>query len=239
MRQIGWAILFLLVVHLLAVGGFAAWLASTGRVSEERVRSVVRTFTHTVDDEKAKLAAEEEEAAKAKAMADDAAKLESLSHGPMTLADRLAQEGERDEVAMVRLERLRRETDDLRRQIERARGTIDAQKKQLADERAAFEAFVAETTTKLQQEDFQKAVEMYEQLKPKQAKAMLSQLMASGETDEVVKYLAAMQLRKASAVLKEFKTPAEIAQAAELVEQLRQRGVYDEEQEPALAGAQP
>jgi hypothetical protein len=49
-----------------------------------------------------------------------------------------------------------------------------------------------------------------------------------------VDYLAAMQMRKAAGVLKEFKTPQEVAQASELLELLRRRGV-----DPIAGNTQP
>jgi hypothetical protein len=54
---------------------------------------------------------------------------------------------------------------------------------------------------------------------------MMQQLLAQGETELVVEYLAAMQVRIAAKVLGSFETPAEIAQATELVERLRVRGI--------------
>ena len=67
---------------------------------------------------------------------------------------------------------------------------------------------------------------MYEQLDADQTKQMFQQLMAQGETDRVVDYLAEMQMRQAGKVLKAFETEAEIKSATMLLEKLRQRGVY-------------
>ncbi len=66
---------------------------------------------------------------------------------------------------------------------------------------------------------------MLEQLKAKQAKSMMQQMIAAGQTEEVVDLLTAMNLRKAGSILREFKSEAEIAQANELLKHLRGRGV--------------
>ena len=58
---------------------------------------------------------------------------------------------------------------------------------------------------------------------PKQAKAVFQELLTAGGEKQVVSYLSAMEERKAAKVLKEFKLPNEIDQAAMLIEQLRQR----------------
>ncbi|NJL32148.1 MAG: hypothetical protein HC898_11290 [Phycisphaerales bacterium] len=65
---------------------------------------------------------------------------------------------------------------------------------------------------------FKLALQMYEQVRPKQGKQMMQELIVKGQMDQVVEYMAAMQLRKAAAILKEFKTPPEVAMATELVQ---------------------
>lgn len=226
MKVIGWSLLILLLVHLLAVGGFVAWLGATDRLSEQRVKQVVDTFELTVQEEAQRKAEAERITAEAEENAKRAARLESVARGPRTFDDRLETEEQADELAMHRLERLHQETQDLRGQIERAKQVISEQKTQLQKERDAFDAFVEESTKQRQDEDFQKAVAMYEQLKPDQAKLMFQTLLNQGKTDDVVEYLAAMQLRKAAGVLKKFETPPEIEQATQLIEQLRERGVF-------------
>lgn len=226
MKSLLWSITFLVLIHLLAAAIFAGWLWQSGRVNTERLSAAVDIFRLTIAEEQA----QEEEAARleaeAREMAERAARLEAVADGPRTLQDRLAIEERADELAIHRLDRLQRETTDLKRQIARAKELIAEQKAELDAERKAFDEFVAATTQRMQDDDFQMAVAMYEQLKPRQAKQMFQQLIAEGRTDEVVDYLAAMQLRKAAGVLKEFKTPPEIEQATMLIQRLSERGVY-------------
>lgn len=226
MKTIGWAALFLLLIHLLAAAGFVGWLAATHRIDRERLAQVVEVFELTIDQERAREQKAAQVTAAAQAVARKAARLRAVADGPQTFQDRLALEEQADELAIHRLERLQRETSDLHRQIERAKEFLTQQKAQLDEQRAAFKAFVEATTTRMQDEDFQQAVAMYEQLRPKQAKQMFQTLMDRGKTDEVVNYLAAMQLRKAAGVLKEFETPPEIQQATMLIQKLKGRGVY-------------
>lgn len=238
MKAFTLAILIVAFLHVLATFGFAGWLYGTGRLNRERVMAVVETFKPTLEEE----ARQKEEAtrleAEAKAVAENAARLEATAEGPLTLTDRLAADEQKDEVAVQRLERLQRETTDLRRQIDRAKELLAKQKGELDDEREAFDDFVASTTTRLQDSDFQQAVGMYEGLKPRQSKQMFQDLIAKGETEKVVNYLASMQGRKAAAVLKEFKSPPEIEQATMLIQKLSERGVYPVPNAP-LAEANP
>ena len=68
---------------------------------------------------------------------------------------------------------------------------------------------------------------MYEKIQAKQAKAMMTQLVALGQAGEiqVVDYLAAMNERKAAEILGQFKDEREIPLATRLIERLRTRGI--------------
>ncbi|MEM9020101.1 MAG: hypothetical protein AAGC44_06005, partial [Planctomycetota bacterium] len=57
----------------------------------------------------------------------------------------------------------------------------------------------------------------------RQGKELLQAYLQQGKQGQVVNYLAAMQTRLATKVLKEFKEPREVEQAAELVELVRLR----------------
>lgn len=225
MKAVGWAILVLLILHLLAAVGFVGWLAATDRLDADRVTRVVDLFKLTIEEEAARKAEAERLTAEAQEIARNAARLESIAQGPQTLQDRLAMEEQADELAIHRLERLHQETQDLRGQIERAKQLLSDQKAQLDQERAAFNAFVEANTQRMLDEDFQQAVAMYEQVRPRQAKQMFQTLLDQDKMDDVVNYLAAMELRKAAGVLKEFKAPEEIPQATMLIQKLRDRGV--------------
>ena len=151
--------------------------------------------------------------------------MESVADGPRTLQQRLAEQREGDELTEQRYQRLLREKQVLRDQLARMRQRITEMRESLAQEREAFEQMVERQKELREDEDFQQAVDLLQRIKPEQAKRMMQQLLAQGETELVVEYLAAMQVRIAAKVLGAFETPAEIAQATELVERLRVRGI--------------
>lgn len=225
MRSLSIAVVTLVVVNLLAVAALGGWLHTTGRLSRERVDKAVSLFTPTLEEE----AAQAEQAAvaeeEAKAMAVQLARLEAVADGPMTTDDRLHQQQQRDELAEARVQRLQRDIADLQRQLEIAQAQIAKDRARLIEERTAFDEAVAAQQAAEQDENFQQAVRTYEQLKPRQVKQMFQTMMAEGRSDQVVSYLAAMQIRKSAGVLKEFKEEAEIAQATALIEALRKRGI--------------
>ncbi|MEX2672951.1 MAG: hypothetical protein WD294_12675 [Phycisphaeraceae bacterium] len=224
-RAVLMSVLLLIVLHLLAGAGFVGWLYHTDRLDGARVDRVVAMFELTIEQQQQQQAEAERLERETRRQAEQLARLEAVADGPRTLQDRLTTERESDEVAQQRLERLQRETDDLRRQIARAQTQIARERETLEAKQAAFDEAVERQRALREDEDFQQTVQMYEQLRPRQAKQMFQELIAQGETEQVVDYLAAMQLRRASRVVQEFKEGADIVQAAELLESLRERGV--------------
>ena len=224
-RAMGIAIVILLVLHLLAAGLFVGWLGWSGRLNVDRIDRMIAMFEPTIDEEQRLEAEAADQEAKAMEVAKQAARLSSVAAGPRTLQQRLADQQVRDEIAEARLDRIKRETEDLRRRLENDKVLITRLKGELDAERAAFAVYMEAESAKAIDEDFVKTVEMFEQLKAKQAKAMVQNMIVSGELDEAVDLLTAMNLRKAGAILREFKAEPELAQAAVLLERLRDRGV--------------
>jgi len=226
MKSILIALGVLIVINLLAVGAGVGWLAATDRLSQQRVRSAISIFEPTLAQEAA-LAAEAqalaEQAAEAQA---HAIRLAEVAEGPMTLEERLADSRKFDQVTTQRIERLKREREDILRQIAAAKALVETQREAIAAREVAFEEKVASYAQQREDEDFKQAVRMLEQLKPRQAKEMFQDLLAMGDMETAVAYLSTMNQRKAGAVLREFKEEQEIAQARLLIEALRDQGVF-------------
>ena len=221
-----WNILaVMLLINALAMIMFGGWLFTSGRLNQDRVQQIREMLSMTVEQEKQldEEAQAVEEQAREKAL--EIARLESVSDGPISLSDRLDAERSSDEIAILRIERLREDILSLQRQLDLAKRQVAEQQADAATQSEAFEQAVQQFRQAQQQENFKQAVSMYEKLKPKQAKQMFQGLLNQGQEDQVVDYLAAMQLRKASAVLREFKSPEEIIQATDLLQRLRKRGV--------------
>ncbi len=215
----------LLLTHVLAAGAFVAWLGMDGRLNRERLGKVVEIFGLTIAEEQQQIQRAAELELQASEQAADLARVEQVSQGPVTLGQRMAQADQSDEVQQQESTRAERERADLLRQLDAARHLLARERAALLEERKAFEEHRQKELARTRDEDFQQAVAMYEQVRPRQAKQMFQELLAKGETQRVVEYLAAMQLRKAAAVLKEFKLPPEVTQATQLIEQLRSRGI--------------
>lgn len=224
MKQAIFIIMAAITINALALAGFVGWLHWSGRLNRDRVDRVVSTFKPTVEQEKKQqLEKEEKEAAEAKSKA-ELARMAKVSAGPLTLEDRIRSEAQSEDVAVQRLERLQRETADLRRQLEMAKQLVGTQKAELDAQKKAFAETVQRDEKLKADQSFQQTVEMYEQLKSTQVKEIFQNLLKQGKQAEVLDYIAAMQQRKAASVLKEFKTPQEIQVATDLMRRLRERG---------------
>lgn len=238
MRTAAAAIVLLLIAHVFLVTAGGLWLAATDRLSGERLTAVVDVFRETNAAQakrEAEAAAAEQAALEVQA---DLARMEDVSDGPQRLEDRLRERLESDDFAMHRLERMKQESSSVIQRLAQDRAYVQAELARLDREREAFAAEVAGREAALADADFRRAVETLEQLKPKQAKAVVQELVAGGDRDQAVAYLAAMDLRKSAGVLKQFKGDVEAAEAAVLIEAIRRRQSDDLNQQLAEA-AQP
>lgn len=223
MRTLLTAFTLVLMINALALGGLMGWMGATGRLSKERMQEAVEVFSKTVDEEEA-LAAEAQAAEEeAVALAERAMRLEQVAGGPVTPEQRLTTIQRVDENQQAVLKRQQVEAEALKRQLDTQMRRIEERIAELKKKEQAFEEAIAAQFEAMEDGDFKEAVAMLEGLPPKQAKQVLQQMLAQGSMPQVVDYLSAMQQRKAAAVLTEFKLPNEVAQAAELIERLRQR----------------
>lgn len=223
MRTLFTAIILVLVINVLALGAMAGWLGATGRLSKERLRDAVGVFSDTIEQEAQREAQAEQAELDAQALAERAMRLEQVAGGPVTPESRLASIQVVDEKSRALLERQKVEAQALTRQLGVQQKLIEDRIAELDQKQQAFDQAIASQIEALEDEDFQEAIAMLEGIPPKQAKQVIQRWLTEGAQDQVVNYLSAMQERKAAKVLKEFKLPNEIAQAATLIEQLRQR----------------
>lgn len=228
MKQIGLVIgIFLLVnvvLALLVAPVTLVWLASTGRLSSDRWERMQAMFSQTVEEELAQRAAEEAAAAEEEAKRQEAARLEAVSKGTMEIPDRILARQEVEAVTMALVERLKADNIALRRLLDNLQNRLETEKLALDAEREAFEEAKQAFLDRMEDEQFRKTVELYENVRAKQARLMFHELISRGKEDQVVDYLMAMDGRKAAGILKEFKDGQDIPVVTSLLEKLRQRG---------------
>lgn len=223
MRTLLTAFTLVLVINVLAIGALAGWLGASGRLSKDRLRDAVAVFNQTLEQEALSDAEAEKAELDAQALAERALRMEQVASGPVTPEARLDSIQVVDDKTRALLERQKVEAEALKRQLDAQQRLIEGKIAELDTKQKAFDKAIASKVEQMQSEDFKEAIAMLEGIPPKQAKGVLQQWLTDGGQEQVVDYLSAMEERKAAKVLKEFKLPNEVAQAATLIEQLRQR----------------
>jgi hypothetical protein len=248
MKKVWTALSVVSLANLLAMAGFLGWLVKTDRLDMDRVRQARVVLARTITQEQS-----EADTAAAKAAADqkavEAAKL--AAKPPLTATERLAARVEATEMDLQRAERLKREVQDMQRQLNEERAKLTADKDKLVTDRKAFDEMVVANTAATTDGQFQKTLAVMESLKPAQAIAMLKEMMpdvvapapatdpnaglAAGgaatvaapirDMTKAVSYLDAMDEKHRGAIMKDL-AKNEPKLAAELLERIRKQGEF-------------
>jgi len=220
MKTIASVVSAIAVVNLMAILMAAGWLWQSGRLNGERVQKVREIFSTTIQQEKDQLAEEE----KQKQQQEQQAEKEKLANRPpLTAEQQLASLQFDNEQIQLNIERTRNEAETLKSNLQKELAAISRERKQLADERAAFKKMQEDIRKTRESDQFEKTLAVYQTLDPAQVKKMWDSLLKQGKMTQVVTYLDAMQSRKAAAVIEEFaKENPDLA--AELLQNLRTHG---------------
>ncbi|MBX3322833.1 MAG: hypothetical protein KF757_07560 [Phycisphaeraceae bacterium] len=206
--------------NVLAIAGFVGWLVSSDRLNMDRARTIRAMLTETAAEQAAREKAEKDRQTLLEAQADEG------PTGPARSASELvAMRLQATEIDVLRIERLRREIEDLQRKLARDQQVMDVQGAQFMQDRQQFEAMRARIREIEGNEQFRKAVVALETQKASDAREILSELLNEGAVEQVVSYLNAMDERVRSRVLAEFVKGGQPDLAAQLLESLRTRGL--------------
>lgn len=222
MRTLWNFVSFLAVVHLLAVGMFAGWLWSSGRLDLDRLSEAKRLFSPTIAEARA-AAAENAAAAEAEA--------EAARDAARSLTPPMASETHVQFASMLhqQMNQAIRRLDDEKRllnaQLARTTAQIEQERGAFEQERKQWETSTEAERQRRIDTQFGKAVKQLESIPAKQSKQILLNLVDDDNMEQAVAYFDAMNPRAAAKVLKEFKSDAESVLAKELLEELRRFGL--------------
>ncbi|MAO22180.1 MAG: hypothetical protein CMJ35_12855 [Phycisphaerae bacterium] len=229
MKSLKKAVLIILALNLIAMLVGMGWLISSGRVSKDRVLELTELFDEPVVIEQARLEAEQKAQAEA-----EAAKPRALPELALNSDERNLVRVEMTQVDIARLERMRREVQDLQEILRKERKSIASERDVLDEERAAFDAMRQRLAELEGGKQFKKALATLTTMSAKDATTLLSTLLGletnladprTGKYEEVVSYLSAMDERARSAIMTEFIKAGEEQLAADLLESVRLRGL--------------
>lgn len=226
-----WTILSVVALaNVLALAGLVLWLKQSDRLDADRMREVRQLFSETIAARKARQAAEAEAQLQAQAQR---AEQEKFERTPATAEKRMTGEIVAADTAEERLDRSRREIEDLKAGLIRQQDALERSRKELAAERAAFESMREEVKKTEGSAQFKRTIGVLEGLKPDAAFSLLRTILDEQPEqgrEQVVAYLNAMQERQRNKVFAEI-VQADPVLAADLLERLRTRGT--------IAGASP
>ncbi len=211
------AISIVAILNLGAVAGLGAWLMTGDRLDARRVREVRGLFSETVTDRDARL--EEEAAAAAEPEEPE------LMVRPVNFEESLELVGQGAEIIELRRRELEKQIAQLRASLARDRAILEAERDEFQTRKDAFESMLARLREIEGDVQFKKSLSLLEGVKADQAKSAVMALLAAGKREQVVSYLNAMDERKRTKLFGEFISDGEEALAAELLEDLRTRGV--------------
>ncbi len=213
------SVIFVAILNLLAIVGFAGWMYSSGRLDQGRIMEVQSLFSETVADQEARIAAEEKEAADALANID-----KPLPEVALTTDERNQMRVEMTQVDRQRQARTEREIENLKTSLMRQQSMLDDERAELEAEKDAFDAMRARLEVIEGADQFAKSLSVLEGLKPKDARSALQVMLDDGKQEQVVSYLSKMDDRIRTKLFAEF-VKADAQLAAQLLESLRTRGL--------------
>lgn len=220
-----WMILSVLAIaNVLAFAGFVGWLVKGDRLDKARVEKIRTMLATTISAEKASAeeAVKQEEVAKT-----EAAAAERMAQPPVPAAQVIAVSQQAQDLDVQTTLRKQRELEDLRASLLRLQTNLEEREVALTKAREEFEETKKRYAAIEGADQFQAALLTLEGQKAKDAKAVLQALLGSGQTEQVIAYLAKMDEGKRSKVMAEFVKDSPPV-AADLLERLRTRGAGGE-----------
>lgn len=236
MKSLWNATSFVAVVNLLALAMFVGWLWQSDRLSRERVEAVRTLFTVTIPAEEQAAREREREAAEALELLQAE---EQRANPPAASVDQLLRISRIKEQELQVTRRLEEERNAILAQVERRAAELEAERAEFEARKQAWADAIAEEQERKDDEQFAKTVKLLQGLPAKQAKQQLITMVDSGQVDRAVAYLDAMEMRVAGRILSEFKSDAENALAADLLERLRTFGLDASPSEESAHDRQP
>lgn len=219
MKKLLHVITVTLAINFLGVLGAMGWLVGSGKLTRERVAVIRKALAEPTPAEASATPTTQPSTQPA---ADTMSQLEELlrQHAGRPMTEQVQFLQQRFDVQATALDRRARELSDLQRQIDLAQQKLAADRRRFESEQAAFLSERRQASAVVQDQAFEDSLVLYTKMGSRQVK----QVFAGLDDATVVRYLRAMDPRIAAKIIKEFKTPDEIARIQRIMESLRQSG---------------
>lgn len=216
MKTIGTVLIMALAVNFLALAGGAGWLFQSGHLNKDRVKAI-REIAFPSATQPTTQPGEAEVPREPTA----ASRLEELlaKHtGTRSVGEQADSLQHSFDAQMSQLDQRQRQLEDLQRLVAQGQAQVRADRALLEGDRQKLDNSKQEATRLAEDQGFQDSLNLYNSMPPKQVKADF--LAMDDET--AVNYLRAMTPRTAAKVLKEFKSPDEVARVHKLMDRMRE-----------------
>jgi flagellar motility protein MotE (MotC chaperone) len=220
MRKLLNVITITLALNFLAVLGALGWLVASGKLTRESVAAMRQALDTNTPAETSAAPTTQPTTQPA---ADSMAQLEELlrQHAGRPMTEQVQFLQQRFDAQATALDRRARELNDLQRQVDLAQQKLAADRRRFESELATFNEERRQATAVVQDKAFDDSLALYSKMSAKQVK----QVFAGLDDVTVTRYLRSMDPRVAAKIIKEFKTPDEIARIQRIMESLRKSGV--------------
>jgi hypothetical protein len=223
MKKLGTLISMICMVNVLMLLGLGGYLWGTGRLNKPKAQTIADMLRQPGNPEGLRAKVYEIMAPPTTQTAQSRPTSAAASAASLTgLEPGSAQERIDYLQKVLEAERLRlqSEAQKLREEQEllvAKQNQLDLERKSLAYQKRAYEQMVAGATTKSDAAGFQKSMEIFDQLKPKQVKDLLIAMPA----DQIARYVAAMEPDRAAKIVGEFKSAGEKELINEALDRVR------------------
>ncbi|HVS70109.1 MAG TPA: hypothetical protein VHQ47_02525 [Phycisphaerae bacterium] len=225
MKKIASFLSLLAIFNLLALAAVIIYLSSTNRLDGAKAHAIADLLRHQGEPPalREKLADILDPKPAATAPATQSAATQS-SDGDIPLAasaqDRLDFARQAMEQERLRLETQAQDLQHRQELLEREQAAFAQKVDALEKDKKDFDARVAAASTKTKDDNFQKSLALYDQMKPDQIK----EIFVGMQPDVVADFLLAMDPSRAGKIIGEFQTDQEQKYIASVLELIRTRG---------------
>ncbi|HVT80673.1 MAG TPA: hypothetical protein VHM90_08445 [Phycisphaerae bacterium] len=211
-------------MNLLVLAGFLGFLAATGRLDKAKALTISDILKQQGAPEKLRekvydimSPASQPATGTAPATQHELGTGDEVAGGPATAQERLDYLQKLLEAERLRLDNQKQALDQRQESLRQQQALLEGARQDLAHQKEVFEAKVAATSNTKDQSGFQKTMELFAELKPKQVK----DLLATMSTDDIAKYITTMEPDRAASVIAEFKTGSDKETISVVLDKIR------------------
>jgi hypothetical protein len=208
-------IMALLAINFLAIGGAVGWLVQTKRLDKDKIHAIKDIVFPATTQASTTQSTDEASATTKPSDVLEALLAKSSGRTPTEQIETLQRNFDSQ---MAQLDRRERELTDLQRQVDLSKQQMARDRTALDAEKKALDAQKQQTTKLASDKGFQDSLALYNTMQGKQVKT----IFMSMSDDVIVQYLQAMEPRSAARIVKEFKSPQELARIQKVMEKMRQ-----------------